>query len=447
MTMRKSMAVLLTLALVFVFTACSGGNAGGSGSSGESENNDTGAENTVGVDKKGGKVTLTLAYPGDDAKKDQLEKFLSKFTEKYPNVSVKLLFIPSNGWADYFSKLETMTAGGNAPDVIRVAIEGIQMFVNRGMALPLDEYMSLEPEAIENYEDIHPKLQEPFVIDGQTYAFAWDWNNVVMHINTAMLEKAGLPVPEKTWTKDDFLRYAQAMTTEENGKKTYGFAIPNYYFGASAWLLNNDINVLNEDMTKSTLNDPKAIEVMQFFQDLIYKYKVAPVPNENTDMINQLITGQVGMISAGKWPFGAYETNEFKTVEVQFLPSFSTQKVIFGVGAFPVMKSTKYPKEAYELSAFLSGSDSQKTLLAADSIPTRKSVMEEVLPKTPIQNWQAYSDSAELAVAVQAPTDYAAIEGVFNRYMSAILSNQMKAEEAMNKAAAEIDQLLAKSAK
>jgi multiple sugar transport system substrate-binding protein len=158
-----------------------------------------------------------------------------------------------------------------------------------------------------------------------------------------------------------------------------------------------------------------------------------------------LMSGQVGMIAAGKWPFGAYEKNQFKAIEVQLLPEYSTQKVIFGVGAFPVMKSTKHPKESYELSAFLAGSDSQRTLLSADSIPARKSVMSEVLPKTPIKNWSAYSESADIAVAVQSPPDYAGVEGIFNRYMSAILSNQMDAASAMKKAAQEINQLLEKS--
>jgi len=447
--MKRTMAMWLTvLLLAFVAAACSGGSGGETGGgTADGGGTDAGAAEPASAEAANGDepVELTLAYPGNDDKKEELEAFLAKFTEKYPNVKVNLLFVPSNGWADYFNKLETMAAAGNAPDVIRVAIEGIQMFVKRDMALPLDEYMSLDPNALENYEDIHEKLQSPFVIDGQTYAFAWDWNNVVVHINTDMLKKAGLEVPDGNWTKDDFLRYAQAMTTEENGQKTYGFFIPNYYFGASAWLINNGANILNEDMTKSTLDDPKAIEVMQFFQDLIYKYEVAPVPNANSDQIQMLMSGQVGMIAAGKWPFGAYESNGFKSVEVQLVPRFTEQKVLFGVGAFPVMKSTKHPKEAYQLSAFLAGSDSQRTLLSADSIPARKSVMEEVLPKTPIQNWNIYAESADLAVAVQSPPDYAGVEGIFNRYMSAILSNQMDAESAMKQAAQEINELLAKS--
>ncbi|MFC5447735.1 ABC transporter substrate-binding protein [Paenibacillus aestuarii] len=424
------MKKILTWVLVLVFTlslvACSSNSSQTASSSGSGE-----------------KVELTLAYPGGDEKKDDLEKFLKKFTDKYPNIKVKLIFVPNNSWADYFNKLQTMAAGGNSPDVIRVAIEGIQMFVKSGMALPLDDYMKSDPAALENYDDFHTKLQSAFVIDNKTYGFAWDWNNVVVHFNTDMLKKANLPVPDKNWTKDDFLKYAQAMTTEENGKKTYGFAIPNYYFGASAWLLNNDTNVLNADMTKSTLDDPKAIEVMQFFQDLIYKYKVAPVPNPKTDMINQLMTGQVGMIAAGKWPFGTYEKNNFKSVEVQFVPKFTTQKVIYGDGSFPVLKSTKHPKESYLLSAFLSNPDSQRTMLSADSIPARKSVMNEVLPKSPIKNWSVYSESADIAVAVQAPAEYAGIEAIFNRHMSDILSNQSDAATAMKKAAQEINDLLA----
>jgi ABC-type glycerol-3-phosphate transport system substrate-binding protein len=107
-----------------------------------------------------------------------------------------------------------------------------------------------------------------------------------------------------------------------------------------------------------------------------------------------------------------------------------------------VLKSTKYPEAAYKLSAFLSGVYSQKTTLSDASIPTRKSVMDEVLPKTPTKNWPIYAESADIAKAVEAPVQYAEIQGIFDRYLSQILSNQSDAATAMKKAKEEIDKVL-----
>jgi ABC-type glycerol-3-phosphate transport system substrate-binding protein len=109
------------------------------------------------------------------------------------------------------------------------------------------------------------------------------------------------------------------------------------------------------------------------------------------------------------------------------------------------MKATKHPKEAYLLSAFLSSADSQRELLHQDSIPARKSVMAEVLPNTPASNWKVFEESVELAKPVESPADYAGVSEIFDRYMSSVLSNQMDAATAMQKAKAEIDSLLAKS--
>jgi len=428
MRKRFSLFLVMLLTISMLLVGCSDSSS----SATESEGGDSGKEE------------LTLVWSSNEASDEQLKVLLEEFNKEYPEIKVNRITVNSEGWADYFNKIQTMVAGGNPPDVIRVAIEGIQMFAKNDMLLPLDEYMQALPSALEDYNDLHPKVQEPFVIDGNTYGFVWDWNNVVMHFNTDLLKEAGLEVPDKDWTVEEFISYAQKLTKEENGKKQYGFAIPNYYFGASAWLFNNDASVLDEEMTTSRLDSPQAIEVMQLFQDLIYKYKVAPVPNPNTDMINQLMTGQVAMMSAGKWPFATYHENEFTSIDVQHLPINKTRNVIFGSGAFPVLKSTKYPEAAYKLSAFLSGSFSQKTTLTNASIPTRISVMEEVLPSTPAENWEVYMESADIAKPVESPTEYAGVQQIFDRYMSAILANQMDAESAMKKAKEEIDILLSK---
>lgn len=68
---------------------------------------------------------------------------------------------------------------------------------------------------------------------------------------------------------------------EKDGVKQYAVAVPyGEYFCAEAWLYNNGASYMNDDFTESTINSPESVEVFQLWQDLIYKYGYAPIPEE-----------------------------------------------------------------------------------------------------------------------------------------------------------------------
>jgi multiple sugar transport system substrate-binding protein len=394
-------------------------------------------------------ISLTLAYPVGSVSIDTVNDLVKVFEQEHNGqVKVNVVFVPSANpsafWESYFDKIQTMVAGGNGPDVASIAIEGIQTFVKRGLALPLDKYMKEDPKPLGDYADFPALLQAAFIVDGKTYGFAHDWNNIVIHINTDLLKAANLPLPDANWTLDDFLRYAKAMTGTFNGQKTYGFYIPNYYFGTTGWLYANGAGVLTEDQKKGALDSPEAQQVIQFFRDCIYKYKVSPVPDPQTDSTTLFTSGKLGMLAAGRWPFGAYAANKFKSVALQYVPLMKKPRsVVYGVAGCPVLASTAHPKEAYELSCFMSGVLSITKGVAIEGIPGRTSVMKAVLPQTQGQNWQIFSDSTKYAKAVQSPPGYPEIANIFDRYTSSVYSDQMDVPTAMRKASAEITQVLA----
>jgi len=385
-------------------------------------------------------VTLTLAIPGfDPGTRTHIEELLqTDFAKQYPHITVETVLIPNTEWGDYFTKIKTMMAGGNAPDVARVAIEGIQMMAEKNMALPLNDFIEAHPEYVEDYEDLHPNLQSPFVLDGEIYGLTWDWNNMVTHINLDMLEEVGLSFPEESWGTEEFLKYTKALTREVDGQKIYGCALPPFYFGMEAFLYNFNAAVLTDDMSQSALDTPEAKEAFQFFHDLIYTHKVAPVPD--LDPAQMFINKQVAMAFAGRWPIGSWRENNLN-YDVQYIPSFKTNQVIFGSGAWPVIKSTKHPEEAYILAAYLSGVKSQSTLTEAH-IQTRISVMDELLPKSHPNNTMLYRKSADIARAVQSPPEYPEISEIFMRYFNAIMTNAMTVEDGLQAAHEEINIVL-----
>ena len=146
------------------------------------------------------KVTLTYVNYSAGLDKPMWDSLIGDFSKANPNIEIRYQPIPGESWGDYFDKLATMIAGGNPPDVSRVAIEGARLVVSRGLAQPLDEFMKGDPEIDEYMKDVSPRLLEVFRVDGKTYELPFDWNNMVMYYNTKMLEKEKLAAPKKEWT-------------------------------------------------------------------------------------------------------------------------------------------------------------------------------------------------------------------------------------------------------
>lgn len=391
-------------------------------------------------------VEITIAYPSDDGAEEKLNILIDEFNKSYPNIKVNYVLIPFSSWPDYITKLKTMVAGGTGPDVARLAVEGIQSFVADGMALPFDDFIAENADLMEELgvNDIHPNINAPFQVDGKTYGFAWDWNNIVMFLNKDVFAEKNIELPGSDWNKDKFLEIAQTLTYEKDGEKVYGTVAPTDYFTVTAWLYNNNASVLNEDMTECTLNSPEAIETIQFLHDLVYKYEVAPAPSAGLDTSNLFMNGQIAMLGNGRWSIASLANNNFEDYDIQALPALSTQQSSFGSGSFPVLSSTKHPYEAMLFSSWLSASSfSQETFLKTDSVPSRISVMEKILPTMLPENGMLWRESADVAKSIQAPTQLTDVTAVFDKYMSLVFANEISVEDGMNKATEEINAILA----
>jgi len=391
------------------------------------------------------KVKLTIAFPGQDVDVAAFNKVIAEFYKRNPNIDVEPISIPNIGWADYIAKIKTMIVGGNPPDVVRIAVQGIAELVDKGLALPMDEYIAKYPNLV-NREAYYPQeLLNYFKFNGKLYGLIWDANNVVLHVNTKLVEEAGLKMPDANWNLDEFIKFGKALSGEKNGKKVYAYAMPHNYFAVSSWLFNNEASFFNKDMTNCTLDDPKAIEVFQLFQDMIYKYKIAPQPTPESNYQNQFISEQVVMITAGRWPHGNYKRNNITTVSLQMLPKIACQNMCYGGAAFSIMRTnTKNKDAAFKLAAFMSGEYSQRNYLSGGSIPTIIKVIEDIVPKEePVpKNYELFIKSPVPVKVVESPIQYGAVESVFNRYYSALLANEIDAKTACLKMKAEIDALL-----
>lgn len=444
--MKKRLSSLfLALALTLTLTACSGGGtpaaesapaAAGSSSQATEEHATT-----------GGDLTLRLAWLGNGQNKDALDACLQKYTDT-TGIGVETVFIPGT-WAEYFTKIQTMMAGGEKLDCAYVAIEGFNMFIDMDMAAPIDDWIAANNDEYHAVaDDVAPNVLAFMNFDGKQYGIPCEYNNVVTHFNTTLLSDAGLSLPAENWDKDAFLEYCKQLTkTRDDGSKQFALAIPSYYFGFEAWLYNNGASYMNDDFTKSTLLEPASVEMFQLAQDLIYKYGYAPVPESGVDDIQRLIDGNIVMGFWGRWPTTKYIDENFKNVAVQYIPNFKQNKVIWGGAGIFSINGTEHPDEAASLSVYLASPPFIKEFMAAGAIPVLNSVASEVVPSLGFpENNKLYYESAAKAVTVQAPPQYAECSTLIERALSDILVNQADVQSTLEEADAELNAILTENA-
>jgi multiple sugar transport system substrate-binding protein len=116
----------------------------------------------------------------------------------------------SLGWGDYWTKLGTQVAGGNAPDLIQMDYRYLFEYARRDTLLALDKLLPLP--------DFSANDRDGGKVDGKLYGVNLGSNSKAMVYDTAMFEKVGMKAIPADWTWDDFGRVAGEISKINPGK-------------------------------------------------------------------------------------------------------------------------------------------------------------------------------------------------------------------------------------
>ncbi len=217
-------------------------------------------------------VTIRLIAWGDDTEVEARAQTIAMFEEANPGIKVDFLHTP----ADYMTKLQTMLAGGDYPDVIYLGNGDAPAFVVRGQLLPLDSYIQRDNLDV---SDVFPANLALYNVGGVQYGFPADAPSQQLFYNKSRFAAAGIEPPssdwtDETWTWDAFLEKAKALTDAENN--LYAFQVKSGFRFWWVWVTANGGSFFNADGSACVLNAPEAVEALQFLADLIHVHKVAP---------------------------------------------------------------------------------------------------------------------------------------------------------------------------
>jgi len=123
----------------------------------------------------------------------------------------------STAWGDYWTKVATLVAGGNAPDVLQMDYRYLVEYAKRGSLLPLDPFI---PKSLD-IQDFGANNLDSCRVDNKLYGVNLGTNSTATFLDTAAFVKAGIALPTHMWSWDDMSRVSQEIT-KSRGKGFWG---------------------------------------------------------------------------------------------------------------------------------------------------------------------------------------------------------------------------------
>ena len=234
--------------------------------------------------------SIRLMAWGNPTEFEAREATIAMFEESFPDITVEFLHTPD----DYGTKLQTMLAGGDYPDVFFLGNGDVAPYAARNQLLPIDELIAADNV---DTSDIFPANLALYNVDGVQYGFPVDAPTQQLFFNRTMFEEAGVEPPisdweDMTWNREAFLERALAIADPANNR--WAFQVkPRNFRAWWVWVKANGGEFYNEDGTECVLNQPETVEALQFLADLIHIHGVAPTLDISAEL------GQNEMFEAG----------------------------------------------------------------------------------------------------------------------------------------------------
>ncbi|MCD6289984.1 MAG: sugar ABC transporter substrate-binding protein [Anaerolineae bacterium] len=384
-------------------------------------------------------VYLTWAGP-EELK--VMQTITKAFEEATPDVKVKIEVPPQNYW----DKLQTMVAGGVAPDMFRMDYVYMAVWGSKGVPIPLDDYIQAEIDKSQFYERVFLGYQ----YQGKQLALPQDVNSQVLFYNKRLFDEAGVSYPDETWKWDpetggDFLEAAKKLTKE----KQWGYSQDWYWEPISPWIWENGGDWYNKDHTKSTMSDPKTKGGLQFLADLLLKYEVSPTPAQMSgrDAPTLFGTGNIAMYQSGRWMVPTFRAIEGLEWDVAVLPEgpagrWTTQG---GTGSC-ISNQSKHPDAAWKYAKWYVGEMAQKLIgKLAFSTPILKSVLssEEFLKSVPPENNKVWGQTLEWLRPMPVTTHFDQVDNIRSTELTEVWTGRKSVDDACQAMDKQINDVLA----
>ncbi|MGW4792333.1 ABC transporter substrate-binding protein [Nonomuraea sp. NPDC004297] len=410
----RSAAALLCAALLA--SACGGGEQAGAGATAQ------------------GKVTLSYGV-WDATQQAVMRDLAAEFTKSHPNITVDVQLTP---WVDYWTKMKAAVSGGAAPDVFWMNGPNFQLYASNGVIAPIGERIDTS---------VYPKaLVDLYTYDGKLYGLPKDMDTVGVWYNKTLFDAAKVDYPADDWSWADFRRAAAALTDPDKGVYAVGAQLTSFQEYQYNTIYQAGGYVISPDGKQSGYADPKTIEGLRFWTDLIAA-KQSPDLKTMTDTapLQLFEAGKLAMYWGGSWNVAEFGTNDYTKdkVDVAPLPKGEKQATIIHGVANVMSAKTEHPAEAWEFVKFLGSGQAAGLLGKKGPIPAYNGTQQDWVRAHPEWKLQTFLDSVAYAVPYPVSKNTAAWQEAELTHLTKAWTGETPVERAAADLAAGMNDLLA----
>jgi multiple sugar transport system substrate-binding protein len=435
------------LGLLVTTAACGGGTSGGPGGGGQAAEGD-------GTTREDGPVSMRFSWWGSDTRHAATQQLIDLYQQQNEGVTLEGDF---TGFADYFDRLATATAGGEAPCVMQQDTRYVREYADRNALLDLTPY--IEDGTIDT-----TNLDEAVATTGQvedaTYAIPTGVNAFSVVIDPQVYAATGVPVPDdQSWTWEDMVETA-GQVTQASGGQAWGMQAMGLNGGDTNFEIyarEHGEALFDEDgrigFTQQTLADWWAIEKQAS------ESGAEPPPSTTVEVFNGGV--DQALVATGRGASGFWWTNELPALtagaghELQFL-QFPTEAGDGETGMYlkpamfwAVSSDCESPKEAALFINWLINSEDAVNIVKADrGLPVNTQLREQIASQLDPAGQAAVAFVEEITPNLQdppalPPQGAGEVQAIMQRYTEQVLFDQVSVEDAAEQFMTEVESAIA----
>ncbi len=384
------------------------------------------------------KTVITFWHTYNDKETQLLEqRLIPAFEQENPNIRVETINLAFNN--ELKNTLITRASSNRGPDVVRIDIAWVPEFSLKGLLEPLNGFS--------DFKDIrnrfNPKAMDVGFYKNEYYSLPLNIYTKAAIFNRELLKQAGYSKPPSTMKEVLEIARQHRFTIGLGGLEPWD-TIP-YLYSLGGTLTNENFN-----KASGYLNGEGTIHAVEQLTAL-YRENLIDLPEKAGDGENLegVKAGNILMTDDGPWFYSLLNKTELdralkRTIPVPF-PQGNGSASIIGGENLVIMKGSKHPNEAWTFMKWMTGKEAQLIMAQTGLIPTNLEAAKafKVTPNSSYLN--PFKEPAENSFQWPPVKNWSKIDEVYTNYLNRIFAGELSAKDGLDRAAAEIDMLLADS--
>lgn len=370
-----------------------------------------------------GQVQLTIIHWGEKVEDRIVADLVADFERQPENRDIRIQRVNLGQAAAVNTKLQTMFAAGDAPDVFYLGYEKVADFASKDLLADIEQFISADKAAGRptiDLNDFYPAVVKCFRYDadrqrtgsGKLIGLPKDFTTVGFYYNKDLFRKAGVPEPPKDdWTWDQFFAAAKKIG-EQPG--CYGADFVTWEAMVRLWLWTHGCDFGADGWDEYTFTDPKVVAALEKLQGWFHREGRTLVSAKTQLETGQepFLAGNVGMAGPfGRWKAPIYRQIDSFDWDLAPLPHAAGCPPRNGVftAAWAISARTKHAEAAWRFVRYMGSTRGQARQCEAGlAIPPSRSVAHSNAFLNRAErpaNVKSMLDAAEYAEPIDWPAD------------------------------------------